>query len=131
MKSEKNDFTSIDDYITTFPEEIQRMLEELRASIKAAAPDAREKISYQIPAFELNGKNLVHFAGWKNHISIYPIPSGSEAFNKQVAQYADGKGTLKFTIDKPLPLKLIGRIVKCRIANNLKNAVNKSAKSKY
>jgi len=127
----KKGFNSIDEYITTFPEEIQKILEELRAVIKAAAPGAREKISYQIAAFELNGKNLIHFAGWKNHISIYPIPSGSEAFNKQVAQYADGKGTLKFPIDKPLPWKLIGKIVKYRVADNLKNTVNKPIKNKY
>src|SRR5574341_1305416 len=103
----KPNFASVDEYIATFPEETQKKLQEMRATIQAAAPDAREKISYQIGAFELNGKNLIGFAGWKHHVSIYPIPSGSEAFNKGVAQYAAGKGTLKFPLDKPLPLKLI------------------------
>ena len=128
MKSNKPVFTSIDEYIATFPEETQKALEEVRAAIQAAAPEAREKISYQIGAFELNGKNLIHFAGWRNHISTYPIPSGSEAFNKEVSKYADGKGTLKFPLDKPLPLKLISKIVKYRIADNLKNAELKYGK---
>ena len=112
----------MDEYIATFPEETQKILEEIRALIKSMAPDAREKISYQIAAFELNGKNLIHFAGWKKHISIYPIPSGTDAFNKEVSKYADGKGTVKFPLDKPMPMKLIGRIVKFRMADNLKNA---------
>jgi uncharacterized protein YdhG (YjbR/CyaY superfamily) len=120
MKSNKVGFNSIDEYIATFSEETQKILEELRATIKTAAPGAREKISYNIAAFELNGRNLIHFAGWKNHIAMYPIPSGTEAFNKEVSKYADGKGTLKFPLDKPLPLKLISRIVKFRVADNLK-----------
>ena len=126
----KTNFTSIDEYIATFPEETQKKLEEVRSIIKAAAPEAREKISYQIGAFELNGKNLIGFAGWKNHISIYPIPAGSEAFNKAVSKYADGKGTLKFPLGKPLPLKLIGRIVKYRLADHLKNTEAKYGKRK-
>jgi len=130
MKTNKVHFNSIDEYIGTFPEETQKMLEELRATIKTAAPDAQEKISYQIAAFELDGRNLVHFAGWKNHISIYPIPTGSEAFNKQVSKYVEGKGTLKFPLDKPLPLKLITKIVKFRVADNIKNAEIKSSKKK-
>ena len=128
MTSKKAGFSSIDEYIAAFPEETQKLLEEVRRTIKAVIPDAREKISYQIAAFELNGKNLVHFAGWKNHISMYPIPAGTEAFNKEVSQYADGKGTIKFPIDKPLPLKLITKIVKFRVADNLKNARIKSGK---
>src|SRR3990172_6004640 len=108
MKSKKG-FTSIDEYIAACPEETRKHLQKIRATIRAAAPGAREKISYQIGAFELNGKNLIGFAGWKNHVSMYPIPSGSAAFNRQVAQYVDGKGTLKFPLDKPLPLKLISQ----------------------
>jgi uncharacterized protein YdhG (YjbR/CyaY superfamily) len=130
MKSNKVRFSSIDEYIASFPEETHKLLEGVRATIKAAAPEAREKISYQIAAFELNGRNLIHFAGWKNHIAIYPIPSGSEAFNKEVSKYADGKGTLKFPLDKPIPLKLITKIVKLRVADNLKNAEIKSSKKK-
>jgi len=130
MKSKKTGFASVDEYIASLPEETQKSLEKVRATIQAAAPDAREKISYQIGGFELNGKNLIHFAGWRNHISIYPIPSGSVAFNKEIAQYIDGKGTLKFPLDKPLPLKLIGRIVKYRVADNLKHAGIKYGKRK-
>ena len=130
MKSKKVGFTSIEEYIGTFPQNVQKTLEEVRRTIKAAAPDAREKISYQIAAFELNGRNLIHFAGWKNHIALYPIPSGSEAFNKQLSQYVDGKGTLKFPLDKPLPLKLISKVVKLRVADNLRNAGTKSDKKK-
>lgn len=122
MKSKKAGFTSVDEYIATFPDETQRLLKEVRAIIRTAAPDAREKISYQIAAFELNGKNPIHFAGWKNHISIYPIPSGSDAFNREIAPYADGKGTLKFPLDKPLPLKLIERVVRLHVAENAKRA---------
>jgi uncharacterized protein YdhG (YjbR/CyaY superfamily) len=130
MKGKKTGFSSIDEYIATFPKETKKLLEEVRATIKAVAPDAREKISYQIAAFELNGKNLIHFAGWKNHISMYPIPSGTKAFDKEVSHYAEGKGTLRFPMDKPLPLKLITKIVKFRVADNLKNAGIKSIKNK-
>ncbi|MEW6240058.1 MAG: DUF1801 domain-containing protein [Chloroflexota bacterium] len=122
MKSNKVGFASVDEYIATFPDETQRLLEEVRAIIRTAAPDAREKISYQIAAFELNGKNLIHFAGWKNHISIYPIPSGSDAFDQEIAPYADGKGTLKFPLDKPLPSKLIERVVRLHVAENERKA---------
>jgi len=128
MKNNKVGFSSIDEYIATFPKDTQKILETLRATITAAAPDTEEKISYNIPTFTLNGKYLIYFAGWKTHISIYPIPTGSEAFNKQVSKYVEGKGTLKFPIEKPLPLKLITRIVKYRVAENLKNAGIKSSK---
>jgi len=130
MKSKKAGFKSIDEYIATFPEETQKLLEKVRATIKAAAPDAQEKTSYQIAAFELNGRNLVHFAGWKTHIGMYPIPSGSEAFNKEVSKYKGAKSSLNFPIDKPLPLKLISKIVKLRIADNLEKAEIKSSKKK-
>jgi uncharacterized protein YdhG (YjbR/CyaY superfamily) len=125
MKSKKVSFTSIDEYIATFPEDIRKILEELRATIKAAAPNAEEKISYNIPTFALNGKYLIYFAGWKNHVSLYPIPTGTEAFNKEISKYAEGKGTLKFPLDKPLPLKLITKIVKLRVSENLQRADNK------
>lgn len=120
MKSKKVTFKSIDEYIGTFPEDLQKILEELRGTIKSAAPEAEETISYNIPTFKMNGRYLIYFAGWKNHISLYPIPVGSEAFNKQIAKYAEGKGTLKFPIDKPLPLKLITKIVKLKVAENRK-----------
>ena len=118
MKSKKG-FSSVDEYMASLPEDTRKVLKKVRAVIKASAPGARQISSYQIGAFELNGKNLVHFAGWKNHVSMYPIPSGSAAFNRQVAQYADGKGTVKFPLDKPLPLKLISQVVKYRMMDNL------------
>lgn len=126
----KRKFTSIDEYVAAFPEEVRRKLEEARAAIKAAAPSAREKISYEIGAFELNGKDLLGLAGWKNHISIYSIPSGSAAFNKEVSKYAAGKGTLKFPLDKPLPLKLIRQIVKNRVADHLQKEMSRSTRRK-
>jgi len=116
MQSKKVTFQSMDEYIASFPEDVQKTLEELRATIKSAAPAAEETISYNIPTFTVNGKYLIYFAGWKHHISIYPIPTGSESFNKQVAKYVEGKGTLQFPIDKPLPLKLITKIVKLKVA---------------
>ena len=125
MKSQKVHFNSIDEYISTFPKDVQKILEELQETIKAAAPEAEEKISYGIPTFTLNGKYLIYFAGWKNHISIYPIPSGSEAFNQQVSKYVEGKGTLKFPLDKPLPMRLITKIVKYRVAENSKRSDDK------
>jgi uncharacterized protein YdhG (YjbR/CyaY superfamily) len=130
MIIKKAGFNSIDEYIGTFPKDVQRILEEVRATIKAAAPEAREKISYQIAAFELNGRNLVHFAGWKKHISMYPIPSGTQAFNKEVSQYAAGKGTIKFPLDKPLPLKLVSKIVRLRVAENRRSVQVRSSNNK-
>lgn len=121
MTAVKTKFASVDEYITSFPKETQKALEEVRVIIKSIAPDARENISYQIAAFEVNGKNFIHIAGWKKHISIYPIPAGTAAFNKEIAKYADGKGTVKFPLDKPLPLKLIEKAIKYRLVDHLKN----------
>jgi uncharacterized protein YdhG (YjbR/CyaY superfamily) len=88
-------------------------LQEIRAEIKRLAPDsAEEKISYQIAAFELNGRNIIHFAGWKKHISLYPIPAGDEAFEEEASKYADGKGTMKFPLDEPMPMKLVTKVIK-------------------
>jgi len=129
MEGNKADFVSIDEYIAAFPEEIQKILEELRATIKAAAPEAQEKISYQMPAFALKG-NLVYFGAYKNHIGFYPTSSGIQAFKKELSIYEGAKGTVRFPIDKPLPLDLISRIVKFRVAENLKKAEIKSSKNK-
>jgi uncharacterized protein YdhG (YjbR/CyaY superfamily) len=115
----KSKINSVDEYIETFPEELQTILKQVRKTIKGAVPKAEEKISYGIPTFTLNGKYLIYFAGWKRHLSIYPIPVGDDAFNQEVAPYVSGKGTLKFPIDKPLPLKLITKIVKLNVAENL------------
>lgn len=119
MNSKKG-FSSVDEYIATFPPDVQKVLEELRATIRAAAPDAKETISYNMPTFTLNGTYLIYFAGWKKHVSVYPIPAGSEAFNKKIAKYADEKGTVKFPLDKPIPFKLVTQMVKLQLANNLK-----------
>jgi len=119
-------FTSVKEYIASFPEQTQKGLEEVRAVIKSVAPDAVENISYQIAAFKVNGKNFVSIAGWKEHISIYPIPAGSKAFNKQIAKYASGRGTLKFPLNEPLPLKLIEKAIKYKLADHLKNVDMKS-----
>jgi len=130
----KTNFQSIDEYISACPDQSQDYVQKIRETIKAVAPKAKEKISYQIACFELNGKNLVHFAGWKSHVSMYPTPAGTEAFNKAIAQYAGGKGTTKFPLDKPLPLKLIRQLVKLRVADNVANeklsVYNKKEKTK-
>jgi uncharacterized protein YdhG (YjbR/CyaY superfamily) len=114
----KNKISSIDEYIETFPQDIQVILQQVRQTIKAAAPKAGETISYGIPTFTLNGKYLIYFAGWKHHISIYPIPTGNDAFQQEITPYISGKGTLKFPIEKPIPLKLITKIVKLKVAEN-------------
>ncbi|MGD0876659.1 MAG: DUF1801 domain-containing protein [Anaerolineales bacterium] len=116
---------SIDEYIALYPEETQKILKQIRGTIKAAAPDAEEKISYQMPAFAQKGI-LVYFAGWKDHIGLYPIPSGIQAFKQELSEYETSKGSIKFPLDKPIPLDLISRIVKFRLAENLKKAEDKS-----
>jgi len=127
----KKGFTSIDEYIAACPPESQNYVREIRKIIHALVPDAKEKISYQIACFELNGRNLIHFAGWKKHVSLYPVPAGDEAFEKAVSKYAGSKGTVKFPLDQPLPIKLIQKIVKLHVGNNLKNAKMNAGKEKY
>lgn len=116
---------SIEAYISGFPEHIQEILEQIRSTIKSVAPDASEAIKYAIPTFILNG-NLVHFAGYKNHIGLYPAPSGMEQFEEEIAMYKTGKGTLQFPIDQPMPLDLIARIVKFRVQENEAKAKKKN-----
>jgi uncharacterized protein YdhG (YjbR/CyaY superfamily) len=116
----KTNFQSIDEYIAACPPESQAYLQQIRKLIHTLVPDAKEKISYQMAAFERNGKNLIHFAGWKKHVSLYPVPAGSEAFERQIAKYVDGKGTVKFLLDEPLPIKLIERVVKLHLDVNKK-----------
>ena len=128
MENNKASFSSIDAYIASFPKEIQEILQGLRATIRAAAPDAEEKISYQMPTFAQKG-NLVHFAAYKNHIGFYPTPSGITAFEQELSVYAGAKGSVQFPIDQPLPMDLISRIVRFRVAENLANAEKKSRKS--
>ena len=111
-------FQTIDEYIGTFPEDVQRILNELRHTIREAAPEAQETINYQMPTFTLNG-NLVHFAAFKNHIGFYPTPTGIEAFKQELSRYKGAKGSVQFPIDEPLPLPLIRKIVKYRVKENL------------
>ena len=123
------EFHSIDEYIAMFPEDVQPMLRALRATIHAAAPNADEKISYQMPTFYLKG-NLVHFAVFKNHIGFYPTSSGTEAFKDELSKYEGSKGAVRFHKSEPLPMDLISRIVKYRVAENLARAEAKARKPK-
>ena len=125
MDKNNRGFNSIDEYIASFPEDIQNILNDIRATIRAAAPEATEKISYQMPTFFLNG-NLVHFAAFKNHVGFYPTPSGIDEFKAELSKYKGSKGSIQFPIDQPVPLDLIAKIVKYRISENLKKAASKS-----
>lgn len=109
---------NIDEYIAAYPAAIQKVLQTMRTTIHEAAPAAEEAIKYGIPTFTLNG-NLVHFAGYKNHIGFYPAPMGIEAFAAETKVYETGKGTLQFPLNKPMPLDLVTRIVKFRVKRNL------------
>jgi len=111
-------FKTMDEYIKTFPKDVQSILEKMRQTIRKATPEAVEAISYQMPTFKLNGKNLVHFAAFKNHIGFYPIPSGIEAFKKALSPYKQGKGSVQFPIDKPIPYDLVKKIVIFRVKEN-------------
>ncbi|CAH1059214.1 iron chaperone [Paenibacillus pseudetheri] len=117
-------YESIDDYISKFPPEIQEILSTIRKVIKEAAPDAKEKISYQMPTFELHG-NLVHFAAFKNHIGFYPTPNGIDAFKEELSVYKGAKGSIQFPLNQPMPYELISKIVKFRVAENIKKAEDK------
>lgn len=118
---------SIDEYIAGFPEDIQQKLEQVRATIKEAAPGAVEAIKYAMPAFVFKG-NLVFFAAYKNHIGFYPAPTENEAFKEDLSAYKSGKGTLQFPFDKPIPLKLVSKIVKFRVKENSEKENRKKQK---
>lgn len=124
MEEKKSTFKSIDEYILQFPSEIQQILEKIRRVIKESAPNAVEKISYQMPTFYLHG-NLVHFAAFKSRIGFYPDPSGIEAFKEELSKYKGAKGSVQFPIGEPLPYGLISRIVEFRVHENIKRAENK------
>ncbi len=126
MTTAKKAPKDIDEYIAGFPNEVQIILEKIRQTIRTAAPDAEEKISYQIPAFTLNG-NLVYFAAFKSHIGFYPPVIGGDAkFQKEKFVYEGPKGNLKFPLDKPIPYALIGKLVKHRVKENLQQAETKT-----
>ena len=110
--------TVIDKYIAEFPDETRALLEQIRGIIRSVAPDATETISYAIPTFDLNGKHLVHFAGFAKHVGFYPVPSGMAAFEEELKVYKRGKGSVQFPLDEPLPVDLIRRIIEFRVAEN-------------
>ncbi|MCX6214710.1 DUF1801 domain-containing protein [Spirosoma sp.] len=116
--------TTIDAYIAGFPENVQELLQQVRATVRSAAPNAEEAISYGMPTLKLNG-NLVHFAAFKNHIGFYPAPQGLDAFKEELAGYKGAKGSVQFPLDQPLPLDLIARITKYRVEQNLVNVKKK------
>jgi uncharacterized protein YdhG (YjbR/CyaY superfamily) len=119
MIAGKKEVTTIDEYIKTFPEHVQIILKKMWNTIREAAPEAQEAISYQMPTFRLNG-NLVHFAAFKNHIGFYPSPSGIEAFKEELSPYKSAKGSVQFPMDKPVPYDLVKKIVQFRVQENLK-----------
>ena len=114
MDGKDAQFKTIDEYIKASPKDVQSILQRLRLTIQKAAPEAVETISYQMPTFKLNGKGLVYFAAFKNHIGFYPIPSGIEAFKKELSRYKQGKGSVQFPIDKPIPYDIVRKIVRFR-----------------
>jgi uncharacterized protein YdhG (YjbR/CyaY superfamily) len=122
MKQATTGITTIEQYIEGFSADVRSILVQLRATIRAAAPEATEKISYQMPTFHFKG-NLVHFAAFKHHIGFYPTPSGIDAFAEELKKYKSAKGSVQFPIGKPLPLDLITRIVKFRMAENAQKSV--------
>jgi uncharacterized protein YdhG (YjbR/CyaY superfamily) len=127
MKTDRTAPKTIDEYIAGFPDDVQEILEKIRMTIRKAAPDAEETISYQIPTFTLKG-NLVHFAAFKKHIGFYPTSTGIAKFKKELAVYEGAKGSVKFPLDKPIPFSLISRIVKFRVKENLARAAAKGKK---
>jgi uncharacterized protein YdhG (YjbR/CyaY superfamily) len=114
MKPGRTSPKTIDEYIAGFPRDVQRILQEVRQTIRKAAPDAEETIKYQIPTFVLNG-NLVHFGGFEKHLGFYPTPSGIEAFKDELSAYVGAKGSVQFPLDRPMPFSLITKIVKFRV----------------
>jgi len=119
--------TTIDDYIQGFRPEVRAILSELRSTIRQAAPEAVEKITYRIPTFYLNG-NLVHFAAFEQHIGFYPTPAGIARFKEELKRYKSAKGSVQFPLDEPLPLQLITEIVKFRVIENSRKKVKRSSR---
>jgi uncharacterized protein YdhG (YjbR/CyaY superfamily) len=124
METNKTTAKDIDEYIAGFPKDIQAILQKIRQTVKKAAPDATEKISYQMPTFYLNG-NLVHFAAFKQHIGFYPTPSGTAKFKKEISGYQAAKGSIQFPLDQPIPYELIRQIVEFRVKENSAKAKKK------
>ncbi len=127
MKTAQTAPQTIDEYIAGFPADVQDVLQKIRKTIHEAAPEAQEKISYQMPTFFLKG-NLVHFAAFKEHIGFYPVPTGIEKFKKELSIYKQGKGSVQFPLDQPMPYELITKIVKFRVKESLAAAAAKAKK---
>jgi uncharacterized protein YdhG (YjbR/CyaY superfamily) len=127
----KTDFKSVDEYIATHPEDVQAILRRVRSIIRTAMPDAEETISYQIPAYKLSGGAALYFAGWKQHFSLYPLTDGLiEEFKEEIAPYKISKGTIRFSLADPIPVKLIERIAKFRAKEAAERAGAKPAAPK-
>ena len=127
-KNKMEKHINIDAYIATFPESTQKILEQVRTTIQKAAPDAVEDIRYAMPTFRLNDSNLVFFAGYKNHIGFYATPTGHEAFKEALSIYKQGKGSVQFPLDKPMPYDLITQIVQFRVQENVEKTKLKTKK---
>ncbi|MFC4605810.1 iron chaperone [Rhodococcus kronopolitis] len=106
-----DEFSTVDEYIASFPDDVRPVLQEIRRTVHAVVPGAEETISYKIPAITLGGRHLVYFAGWKRHVSVYPLPSGDTEFERRLAAYRSGTGTAKFPLGEPIPYDLIGQLV--------------------
>jgi uncharacterized protein YdhG (YjbR/CyaY superfamily) len=115
----KTDFKSVDEYIKTFPKDIQPILNKIRAIIIEKAPEVVESIAYGMPAYKINGRPLVYFSGFKKHIGFYATPTGHAEFKDELSKYKQGKGSAQFPLDKPIPFELIGQIVEFRVKENL------------
>lgn len=111
------DFKSVDEYIASFPADVQLILQQVRETIRAKVPDAGEKISYQLPTITMNGKALMYFSGWQKHIAVYPIPPVDDQLAQEIDQYRSGKGTLKFPLAQPIPYQLIARLTEAFVAS--------------
>jgi len=124
----RNSYKTVDEYIKSYPKDIQGLLEQIRTIIKGIAPDAEESISYGMPAYKLHGKPLVYFAVFKNHIGFFSTPTGQTEFAKELSKYKHGKGSVQFPLDEVMPLDLISKIVKFRVNENLNRENNKTIK---
>jgi len=115
MKEATKKFRSVDEYLLSLPDEVKAISEKVRATIHKAAPKAEELISYNMPAYQINGQGIIYFSAWKKHIGMYPIPAGDASFQKEIAAFKDSKSTAKFPFDQALPIGLISKMVKFRM----------------
>ena len=112
-------FETVDDYIASCPEDVRTILQEVRRTIRGVVPDGEETMSYQIPTVKVGGRSVIHFAAWKHHLSVYPVPAGDEALDHELVPYLAAKGTLRFPYDKPIPYPLIERVARALLAKRL------------